>query len=55
MKKNRFGTNSNNIIFRNGKKIIKEYSFLLEEEFEKIVYYMCSYHLDSNSKYKINF
>jgi hypothetical protein len=55
MKKNRFGLNPNSIIFRDSKKIVKEYQFLVEEEFEKSLYSMCSYHLDSTSKYKINF
>ena len=55
MRKNRFGTALNNIILHDSKKIVKEYSFLLEEEFEKSLHNMCSYQLDSPSKYKINF
>ncbi len=55
MRKNRLGMNSNNIIFHNSKKIVKEYSFLLEEDFEKSLHNICSYQLESSSKYKINF
>lgn len=55
MRKNRHGTALNNIILHDSKKIVKEYPFLLEEEFEKSLHNMCSYQLPSDSKYKINF
>jgi hypothetical protein len=55
MRKNRFGMNLNNIILHDSKKIVKEYPFLLEEEFEKSLHNICSYQLSSASIYKINF
>jgi hypothetical protein len=55
MKKNRHGTDLNNIILHNSKKIVKEYPFLLEEEFEKSLHNICSYQLRPDSKYKNNF
>ena len=55
MRKNRFGMNLNNIILHDSKKIVKEYPFLLEEDFEKSLHNICSYQLDTSSIYKINF